>query len=216
MTAQMDTTTFTLGWLPAGATLAIERIDALDVEARAADAGIRAYSENLVPKRRLEYLAGRLAARAALQSVGADDPIIGSHDGAPVWPHGYCGSISHSAGLAVAVAARSRDWRSLGIDIEAHFPAHRARILQKAMGADEFDAAQASTDPWVWTRAWAAKEAARKCLSALGANFAFEALVPRWASTDRGELHAAVNCAAIRLNLSARIQDDMMWVLASA
>ena len=212
----MTAATFTDDWLPECTTLAIERIDAADIEARAASAGIRAYSENLVPKRRLEYLAGRLAARAALQSAGADDPVIGSHDGAPVWPHGYCGSISHSAGLAVAVAACSRDRRSLGIDIEARFPAHRARILQRVMGADEFDAAQTSTDPWVWTRAWAAKEAAWKCLSALGADLAFEALVPFWISADCGALHAAVDGAVIRLNLSARIQDDLMWVLASA
>lgn len=212
----MTAATFAQVWLPAGIRLAIERIDAADVQARAASAGIRAYAENLVPKRRLEYLAGRLAARAALQSVGAADPIIGNHDGAPVWPSGYCGSISHSAGLAVAVAACSRDWRSLGIDIEAHFPAHRARILQKAMGADEFGAAQASTDPWVWTRAWAAKEAAWKCLSALGADLAFEALVPRWTSSGRGELRALVDGAVIHLDLCCRIDGDLMWVIASA
>ncbi len=203
-------------WLPTRTTLAIERIDGADIEARAARAGIRVDADNLVPKRRLEYLAGRLAARAALQSVGADDLVIGRHDGAPVWPEGYCGSISHSAGLAVAVAARLRDWRSLGIDIEARLPAHRERILQKAMGAEEFRAAQASTDPWVWTRAWAAKEAAYKCLSALGADLAFEALVPSWTSTGRGELHARVDGAAIRIELGCRIRDGLKWVVASA
>jgi len=216
MSEQMTAATSTETWLPIGAQLAIERIDAADVEARAASTGIRAYAENLVPKRRLEYLAGRLAASAALQSAGADDPVIGSHGGAPVWPSGYCGSISHSAGLAVALAARSRDWRALGIDIEAQFPAHRARILQRVMGVEEFAAAQASTDPWVWTRAWVAKEAAWKCLSALGADLAFEALVPCWTSADRGELHASVAGAAIRIQLDCRIQDELVWVVASA
>ena len=212
----MTSASFTDGWLPPGTKLAIERIDAADIEARAASVGIRAYAENLVPKRRLEYLAGRLATRAALQLVGADDPTIGSHDGAPVWPPGFCGSISHSAGLAVAVAARSRDWRSLGIDIEARIPVHRARILQKAMGAVEFEAAQASTDPWVWTRAWAAKEAAYKCLSALSVETAFEALVPRWTSTDHAQLQAWVDGAAIQIELECRMEDEVIWMMASA
>jgi 4'-phosphopantetheinyl transferase EntD len=211
----MTATPFTDGWLPPGTTLAIERIGAADVEARAASAGIRADDGKWVPRRRLEYLGGRLAARAALKLAGAEDPVIGSHNGAPVWPEGYCGSISHSAGLAVAVAARSRDWRSLGIDIEARFPAHRERILTKAMGAGEFAVAQASTDPWVWTRAWAAKEAAFKCLSALGADLAFEALVPCWTSADRGYLHASADGARIRLDLDWRTQEELMWVVAS-
>jgi enterobactin synthetase component D len=212
----MTATRCTYGWLPPGVKLAIERIDAADVEARAASAGIRADDGKWVPRRRLEYLGGRLAARAALQSAGAEDPVIGSHNGAPVWPAGHCGSISHSAGLAVAVAARSRDWRSLGIDIEARFPAHRERILTKAMGADEFAVAQASTDPWVWTRAWAAKEAAFKCLSALGADLALEALVPCWTRIDGGEMHASVGGALIRIELECRIYCGLMWVVASA
>lgn len=212
----MTSANFTDAWLPPGTTLAIERIDAADIEARADRAGVHAYAENLVPKRRLEYLAGRLAARAALQSAGAVDPTIGAHDGAPIWPQGYCGSISHSAGLAVAVAARSRDWRALGIDIEARIPAHRAPILQKVMGAVEFAAAQASTDPWVWTRAWAAKEAAYKCLSALGVEPAFEALVPRWMSTDHAQLQARVDGAAIQIELECRMEDEVIWMVASA
>jgi 4'-phosphopantetheinyl transferase EntD len=215
MSVPMTTATFAQAWLPPGTTLAVERIDADDIEARAASAGIRIDPDNLVRGRRLEYLAGRLAARVALQSLGAEDPVIGSHNGAPVWPEGYCGSISHSAGLAVAVAARSRDWRALGIDIEARFPAHRERILQKAMRADEFRGAQASTDPWVWTRAWAAKEAAFKCLSALGADLAFEALVPCWTRADRGEMHAQADGVRIRLSLDCRVQEELMWVVAS-
>ncbi len=83
------------------------------------------------------------------------------------------------------------------------------------MGADEFGAAQASTDPWVWTRAWAAKEAAYKCLSALVADLAFDALVPCWPSPDRGELHASVAGATVRVELNCRIRDDLMWVVAA-
>ena len=84
------------------------------------------------------------------------------------------------------------------------------------MGAVEFAAAQASTDPWVWTRAWAAKEAAYKCLSALGVETAFEALVPRWMSTDHAQLQARVDGAAIQIELECRMEDEVIWMVASA
>ncbi len=212
----MTEASFDEGWLPAATALAIEPIGAADVESRAASAGIRAQIDCRIHNRRMEHLAGRLAALAALRSAGSDDAIVGSRDGVPVWPSGFCGSISHSAGLAVSVAARKGDWRSLGIDIETRISASRARILRKAMRDDEFAAAQALTDPWAWTRAWAAKEAAFKCLSALGADMAFEALVPSWTGSARGELHASVGGAAIRLVLCSRIQDELIWVVAGA
>ena len=124
--------------------------------------------------------------------------------------------MSRKTKIIMPNQAMLRDWRSLGIDIEARFPAHRERILNKAMDADELAVAQASTDPWVWTRAWAAKEAAFKCLSALGADLALEALVPRWTGIDGGELHASVGGAVIRIELGCRIQDGLIWVVASA
>ena len=202
-------------WLPRGAEIAIERVDAADLEARAASAGICAYAGILVVGRRREYLAGRLAARTALQTLGADDLVVGRNDSAPVWPIGYCGSISHSAELAVAIVARSRHWRALGIDIEVRFAANRIRVMQQAMSVDEFCVAQASVDPWVWTRAWAAKEAAYKCLSVLGADLAFDALLPRWKDADRAELEACVDGAAIQVDLRCRIQHGLIWMVAS-
>ena len=154
MRVPMTVTPTAPAWLPIHMHLAIERIDAGDLEARAARAGIQAYADTLVSTRRLEYLAGRLAAYAALQSAGMEQPIVGRQDRAPVWPAGFCGSISHSAGLAVAIAARSHHWRAIGIDIEACLSSKRARILTKAMGEEEFAAAEASSDPWAWTRAF--------------------------------------------------------------
>jgi 4'-phosphopantetheinyl transferase EntD len=204
-------------WLPSNVHVAIERIDAPDLEARAARAAIRMYAERVVPTRRLEYLAGRLAASAALRSAGADQSGVGRQDRVPRWPTGFCGSISHSSGLAVAIAARSEHWRALGIDIEACVAGQRARVLRKAMGDDEFAAAGSSTDPWVWTRAWAAKEAAYKCLSALGAHGSeldFAALLPCWTSAGKGELHARERGVACRLELRWCIENDLMWVIA--
>ena len=71
------------------------------------------------PARQAEFAAGRAAARAAMRAVGMVPYAIpmGS-DRAPVWPAGVVGSISHSNGLCIAVAARARALSGLGIDIE--------------------------------------------------------------------------------------------------
>jgi len=84
------------------------------------------------------------------------------------------------------------------------------------MSVEEFEIAKASTDPWVWTRAWAVKEAAYKCLSVLGADIAFDALLPRWKNTDCADLHACVGGVLIRIDLNCRIQDHLIWMVASA
>ncbi|WP_138466694.1 4'-phosphopantetheinyl transferase [Poseidonocella sp. HB161398] len=71
------------------------------------------------PKRRAEYAAGRLAAREALRRLtgAALLPLMGE-DRAPAWPPGTTGAISHSDGVAVALAGWRRDWAGLGVDIE--------------------------------------------------------------------------------------------------
>lgn len=48
-------------------------------------------------KRQLEFFAGRLSAKFALEPFGLDDAQIvkGAH-GEPLWPHGIGGSISHT------------------------------------------------------------------------------------------------------------------------
>ena len=53
-----------------------------------------------------------------------DDGLAASplRDRAPVWPEGVVASLSHTAGLCLAVAARARDWRGLGVDLERALP----------------------------------------------------------------------------------------------
>lgn len=64
--------------------------------------------------------AGRVAARRALKASGftgvAELPTTES--GAPQWPLGWLGSISHSKGFCVAVVAREAEYRCLGVDLE--------------------------------------------------------------------------------------------------
>ena len=61
-----------------------------------------------VEKRRREFSAGRTCARQALRELGcADAPIVHNQNGAPLWPPGIVGSITHSNTYAAAVAADS-------------------------------------------------------------------------------------------------------------
>jgi 4'-phosphopantetheinyl transferase EntD len=71
------------------------------------------------PKRREEFAAGRLCAAAALKSLGlASTRVERAPCGAPIWPRGAVGSISHADDVAVAVAARSEHFLAIGVDVE--------------------------------------------------------------------------------------------------
>ncbi len=68
--------------------------------------------------RRAEFAAGRECARVALARLGQEAGDIGMEaDGAPAWPAGIVGSLSHSQGLAAATVARSEDLAGLGLDL---------------------------------------------------------------------------------------------------
>lgn len=67
------------------------------------------------------YVAGRLCAETALARAGAGRAcreVTRSSDGAPQWPSGWCGSISHDATEAVALAAPGHLVDALGVDVE--------------------------------------------------------------------------------------------------
>ena len=70
--------------------------------------------------RLLQFGLGRKAARTALQALAIKPvPILQGQDRAPIWPDGIVGSISHSTNRAVAVAAHSKDYLGIGIDLES-------------------------------------------------------------------------------------------------
>src|SRR5450631_826261 len=72
-----------------------------------------------VNKRIREFAAGRLCARRALAEFNiVDFPIIVAKDRQPVWPTSLVGSITHTAGLAAAVAAAKDVIAAIGIDCE--------------------------------------------------------------------------------------------------
>lgn len=76
-----------------------------------------------VPKRRHEFTTARHCARAALRRLGVPPgPILPGERGAPQWPAGVVGSMTHCAGYRAAALARRTDVASVGIDAEPHEP----------------------------------------------------------------------------------------------
>ncbi|HEY1537625.1 MAG TPA: 4'-phosphopantetheinyl transferase superfamily protein, partial [Polyangiaceae bacterium] len=74
-----------------------------------------------VPKRRVEYCAGRFCAREALRICAAQDAdaFVGSGaHGEPLWPSGVVGSITHTHEFASAAVALTRHARAIGLDAE--------------------------------------------------------------------------------------------------
>ncbi|MFJ1751582.1 4'-phosphopantetheinyl transferase [Kitasatospora sp. NPDC088134] len=76
-----------------------------------------------VASRRREFATGRRCARQALAALGLPPgPLPGGERGEPGWPPGTVGSITHCRGYRAAAAARSAEYRSVGIDAEEHRP----------------------------------------------------------------------------------------------
>jgi 4'-phosphopantetheinyl transferase EntD len=72
-----------------------------------------------VPKRRMEFASARGCAHAALTRLGEPPvPILRGPRGAPLWPAGVAGSITHCAGYRAAAVARTSDIITVGLDAE--------------------------------------------------------------------------------------------------
>lgn len=76
-----------------------------------------------VPKRQREFAEVRVCARAALGRLGyAPAPLLSTGRGAPLWPTGVVGSMTHCDGYRAAAVARSTEAASIGIDAEPNAP----------------------------------------------------------------------------------------------
>ncbi len=88
------------------------------------------YAMGCCQKRQREFVAGRTAARIAMERLGvAPTALPRGERREPVWPSGIVGSITHTGGYCIAFLARSSDYASLGVDIE-----QPARVGQELLG----------------------------------------------------------------------------------
>lgn len=72
-----------------------------------------------VSRRRVEYVAGRICARSAIEALQHTPlfPAMGPNR-APQWPPGLTGSITHAHGRAAALVGLDHDWQGIGLDLE--------------------------------------------------------------------------------------------------
>ncbi|MFF1766944.1 4'-phosphopantetheinyl transferase [Streptomyces sp. NPDC058249] len=74
-----------------------------------------------VEKRRREFTTVRACARRAMEKLGVPPgPVLPGERGAPQWPQGVIGSMTHCEGYSAAALARATDLASLGMDAEPH------------------------------------------------------------------------------------------------
>jgi enterobactin synthetase component D len=132
---------------------------------------IPASLDSAVPKRRIEFAAGRYCVREALRTLAplvARNPIAIAQDGSPVWPLGFVGSITHTDAFASAVVASSEDAIGLGIDSESLIePRTAVEVGQSIATIDELARLSLGTcasEQFVLTAVFSAKESIYKCL----------------------------------------------------
>ena len=176
----LSSLTLSAGLVPAGVALCGVR---LPIDADEALAAVEALGEasvctplpsrlaSAVPSRRASFLAGRWCAHEALRASvpHAAQTAIGMGEfREPLWPAGTLGSITHTAGYALAAAAPFGAVRAIGLDVERWLDDDApARIGANLAGAGELDDLVAQTG-WPATRLltvlFSAKESIYKCL----------------------------------------------------
>lgn len=130
--------------------------------------------ERAVAKRRREFTAGRLCARAALARVGVPPaPLLPNSDRTPRWPEGIVGSISHCDGYCGVVVARRERFAGLGLDAEVAAPLDPA-LVPRICRPSELERLPGSAPPpgTSWEKlVFSAKESTYKCYYPLARTF---------------------------------------------
>ncbi len=120
-----------------------------------------------VAKRRREFTAGRLCARAALAKLGVQGfALVVGESRLPIWPAGMVGSISHCDGYCGAAVAPRGEVLGIGLDVERADPLEPA-LLERICSevererAARLPARHGAPDPGKLT--FCAKESFYKC-----------------------------------------------------
>jgi 4'-phosphopantetheinyl transferase EntD len=106
--------------LPAGVAARSRRDDPPDAALLPPEAVLIARA---VPRRRAQFTTVRHCARLALAALGCEPaPILPGVRGAPIWPAGIVGSMTHCGGYRAAAVAPMSMLTAVGIDAEEHQP----------------------------------------------------------------------------------------------
>lgn len=135
-------------------------------------AGLRLYPEEeaevtrAVERRRREFTTGRHCARIALARLGqAPVAIVKGELGAPGWPDGVVGSITHCVGYRAAAVARAVDLMTIGIDAEPNerLPAGVLDVISLPRERERLDVIAPRSPGIAWDRLlFSAKESVYK------------------------------------------------------
>jgi 4'-phosphopantetheinyl transferase EntD len=119
-----------------------------------------------VETRRREFRTTRACARAALAALGhPPGPILRGPRGAPSWPAGVVGSMTHCPGYRAAAVADAGAFTALGIDAEVHAPLPPGVLDVVALPTerDRLDELARDASPTAWDRIlFSAKESVYK------------------------------------------------------
>jgi 4'-phosphopantetheinyl transferase EntD len=154
-----------------GVTLASGRV--ADHQAPPAGAE-RALAARMTQSRRAQFIAGRALARAALARLGVTAAALPrAANGAPVWPTGCVGSITHcgegEAGWCAVAVARDDACLGLGLDAEVDRPLDPA-LVRRVLRPEE-TRRRSADDTVLPTVVFSAKETVYKALSPLTGRF---------------------------------------------
>jgi 4'-phosphopantetheinyl transferase EntD len=127
-----------------------------------------AFASSVIKVRRASG-AARLVARELLSRLGHSECALPrAPSGAPVWPAGIVGSLSHDSRVAVAAVGSCRDIGAIGIDIE---PAECLPTDLLDTVATPRERLELDHDPYRGRLLFAAKEAVYKALYPLDHTF---------------------------------------------
>jgi 4'-phosphopantetheinyl transferase EntD len=136
-----------------------------------------------VAKRRREFTTGRACAHAALGALGVRPaPLLPGPGGAPAWPDGVTGSITHCEGYRAAGVARTRHLAALGLDAEPNGPLPDGVLEMITCGSEraQIDMLDGLEPGVCWGRLlFSAKESVYK---------AWFPLARRWLGFDQAEI----------------------------
>jgi enterobactin synthetase component D len=110
----------------------------------------RSYALSRKPLRHREFVAGRAALRSALWAAGweGEGPLLPRPSGAPDLPKGFTASVTHKAGVALALARPFVDGKTVGLDSEVLGDRERTGIAGKVLRPSERHRWEAAGSTW--------------------------------------------------------------------